>query len=144
MTPTASEVHARLIDLWPLTRDRIDEALRYIDPGVVDHRGGAGGDHHGIDAWRAKWEAMAGGGFFAGFRDVTVKVEQNVADGEFSVNRYTSSGTQLSTGRSYAVTSMDMIRVRDGRVVEHWALMDVTARAAQLSPGAAEQPPVGT
>jgi predicted ester cyclase len=144
MTPTASEVHARLIDLWPLTRDRIDEALQYIDPGVVDHRGGAGGDHHGIDAWRAKWEAMAGDGFFAGFRDVTVKVEQNVADGEFSVNRYTSSGTQLSTGRSYAVTSMDMIRVRDGRVVEHWALMDVTARAAQLSPGAAEQRPAGT
>jgi len=28
MTPTASEVHARLIDLWPLTRDRIDWAQR--------------------------------------------------------------------------------------------------------------------
>jgi predicted ester cyclase len=133
MTP--AEVHARLIELW--TARRLDDGLRYLDPDVVDHRGGAGGDHHGIDAWRAKWAAMAGGAFFAGFRDVAVRVERNVADGEFSVNRYTSSGTQVSTGRSYAVTSMDMIRVRDGLVVEHWALMDVTARAAQLSPPAA-------
>ncbi|MEV6646608.1 nuclear transport factor 2 family protein [Amycolatopsis sp. NPDC051371] len=138
MTP--AEVHARLIELW--TAGRLDDGLSYLDPDVVDHRGGAGGDHHGIDAWRAKWEAMAGGAFFADFRDVAVRVERNVADGEFSVNRYTSSGTQLSTGRSYAVTSMDMIRVRDGLVVEHWALMDVTARAAQLSPPAAE--PSGT
>jgi len=132
MTPSA--VHARLVELW--TTGRLTEGLRYIDPDVVDHRG-AGGDHHGIDAWRAKWAAMADGDFFADFRDVTVRVEQNVADGEYSVNRYTSSGTQISTGRSYAVTSMDMIRVRDGRVVEHWALTDVTARDAQLSPGPA-------
>ena len=115
MTP--SEVHARLVELW--TAGRFEEGLRYIDPDVVDHRGGTAGDHHGVDAWRAKWDQKA---------DVAVKIEQNVSEGEFSVNRYTSSGP------GYAVTSMDMIRVRDGRVVEHWALMDVTARAAQLSP----------
>ncbi len=113
MTP--SEVHARLVELW--TAGRFEEGLRHIDPDVVDHRGGTAGDHHGIDAWRAKWDQKA---------DVSVKIEQNVTEGEFSVNRYTSSGP------GYAVTSMDMIRVRDDRVVEHWALMDVTARAAQL------------
>ncbi|WP_372666875.1 ester cyclase [Amycolatopsis kentuckyensis] len=131
----AAEVHRRLIALTPFTAESVAEGLRYIDPDVVDHRGGAGGDHHGIDAWRAKWEAMLDGGIFAGFRDIGVRVEQNVAAGEFSVNRYTSTGTEIATGRSYAVTSMDMIRVRDGRVVEHWALMDVTDRAAQLAPG---------
>ena len=115
MTPP--EVHARLVELW--TAGRFEEGLRHIDPDVVDHRGGTAGDHHGIDAWRAKWNQKS---------DVTVKIEQNVSDGEFSVNRYTSSGP------GYVVTSMDMVRVRDGRVVEHWALMDVTARAAQLSP----------
>ncbi|MFJ9786026.1 nuclear transport factor 2 family protein [Amycolatopsis sp. NPDC101161] len=131
----AAEVHRRLVALTPFTAESVEEGLRYIDPEVVDHRGGAGGDHHGIDAWRAKWEAMLDGGIFAGFRDIGVRVEQNVAAGEFSVNRYTSTGTEISTGRGYAVTSMDMIRVRDGRVVEHWALMDVTDRAAQLAPG---------
>jgi predicted SnoaL-like aldol condensation-catalyzing enzyme len=114
MTP--SEVHARLVELW--TAGRFEEGLRYVDPDVVDHRGGTAGDHHGIDAWRAKWDRKA---------DVAVTIEQNVSEGEFSVNRYTSSGP------GYAVTSLDMVRVRDDRVVEHWALMDVTARAAQLS-----------
>ncbi|WIX74836.1 ester cyclase [Amycolatopsis carbonis] len=66
---------------------------------------------------------------------MAVRVEQNVSDGEFSENRYTSTGTQVSTGRSYAVTSMDMVRVHDGRIVEHWAIMDVTDRAAQLRAG---------
>ncbi|WP_410575292.1 nuclear transport factor 2 family protein [Amycolatopsis sp. cmx-4-61] len=118
MTP--SEVHARLVELW--TAGRFEEGLSFIDADVVDHRGGTAGDHRGIDAWRAKWEQMA---------DVAVKVEQNVSEGEFSVNRYSSSGP------GYVVTGMDMIRVRDDRIVEHWALMDVTARAAQLSAGQA-------
>lgn len=128
----AAEVHQALVGLTPFTAESVAEGLRYIDPDVVDHRGGTFGDHHGIDAWRDKWEMMARGEFFADFRDVAVRVEQNVSDGEISVNRYTSSGTQISTGRRYAVTSMDMIRVQDGRVVEHWALQDVTAKAAQL------------
>lgn len=114
MTP--SEVHHRLVELW--TAGRFEEGLRLIDDDVVDHRGGTAGDHHGIDAWRAKWAQKP---------DAAVRIEQNVAEGEFSVNRY------LSSGPGYAVTSMDMVRVRDDRVVEHWALMDLAARAAQVS-----------
>ncbi|MFI5612792.1 ester cyclase [Amycolatopsis sp. NPDC051903] len=124
---TPAEVHRRIVEAA-----FTEEGLQYLDPDVVDHRGGAGGDHVGIAAWREKWAAISRGEFLADVRDLSVRVEQNVSDGEFSVNRYTSSGTQISTGRRYAVTSMDMIRVRGGRIVEHWALMDVTARAAQL------------
>ncbi|MEV6899900.1 ester cyclase [Amycolatopsis sp. NPDC051372] len=128
---TPAEVHRRIVETA-----FTEEGLKYVDPDVIDHRGGAGGDHVGIAAWREKWAAISRGEFLADFRDLAVRVEQNVSDGEFSVNRYTSTGTQVSTGRSYAVTSMDMVRVRDGRIVEHWALMDVTDRAAQLRAGA--------
>ncbi|MEW2503311.1 MULTISPECIES: ester cyclase [unclassified Amycolatopsis] len=128
---TPAEVHRRIVETA-----FTEEGLKYVDPDVIDHRGGAGGDHVGIAAWREKWAAISRGEFLADFRDLAVRVEQNVSDGEFSVNRYTSTGTQVSTGRSYAVTSMDMVRVRDGRIVEHWALMDVTDRAAQLRGGA--------
>ncbi|MET7999176.1 ester cyclase [Amycolatopsis sp. NPDC005232] len=128
---TPPEVHRRIVETA-----FTEEGLKYVDPDVIDHRGGAGGDHVGIAAWREKWAAISRGEFLANFRDLAVRVEQNVSDGEFSVNRYTSTGTQASTGRSYAVTSMDMVRVRDGRIVEHWALMDVTDRAAQLRAGA--------
>lgn len=54
---------------------------------------------------------------------MSVQVEQNVAAGEFSVNRYRVRGKHLD-GREFDVLGIDMIRVRDGKIVEHWALMD--------------------
>lgn len=128
----ASTVHRLLLEKYgDVLEGRLDDALQLIDPDVVDHRGGSAGDHHGIDAWRKKWEGFATGE--AGFHDVSVVVQQNVASQDTSVNRYLSSGTQTATGRSYAVALMDMIKVRDGRVIEHWAIQDQDAVRHQLS-----------
>jgi len=114
----AANVHRRLIELHPdLMAGRLDEALTLVDQEVIDHRGGAEGDHHGFAAWRAKWERMAAGPF----RDVGLTVERTLADGDVSVNRYTFAGP------GYQVTGMDMIRVRDQKVVEHWAVLDTDA-----------------
>lgn len=111
----AAAVHRRLIELYPeLVAGRLDEALTLIDQDVVDHRGGAAGTHLGIAAWLAKWAGMAGS-------DVSVTVEQNVAHGDISVNRYAVRGP------GYEVTGIDMIRVRHGRLVEHWAVLDTEA-----------------
>lgn len=122
----AAEVHRRILDLG--AAGRREEALALIHPDVVDHRGGVRGDHHGVAAWRDKWEHM-----YDGFRDVSTTVEQNVASGDYSVNRYTIRGTEIASGRSYEVTGIDMIRVQDGRLTEHWALLDATAMRHQLS-----------
>lgn len=111
----AAEVHREIVDRY--LAGRHDEALELLDPDVVDHRGGADGDHHGVGAWREKWERTASGPF----QDMTVTVEQNVATDDISVNRYTF------TGPGFQVTGLDMVRVRDGRVVEHWALLDTEA-----------------
>jgi predicted SnoaL-like aldol condensation-catalyzing enzyme len=133
-----ADVHRQLVELYPelLASGRLDAGLAFIDPDVIDHRGGADGDHRGRAAWRQKWERMAARGY--GFTDPSVTIEQNVAAGDISVNRYTSRGTDPATGRRFAVTSMDMVRVRDGRVVEHWAVMDAAAIRHQLS--AASEP----
>ena len=132
----AADVHRRLVELYPqlLATGQFDAGLALIDPDVIDHRGGTDGDHRGRAAWRQKWERLAAGGY--GVTGMSVTVEQNVAAGDISVNRYISRGTDPATGRSYAVTSMDMVRVRDGRVVEHWAVMDSTSRRHQLSAAA--------
>jgi predicted ester cyclase len=122
----AAEVHRRVVDLTGA--GRWTEALTLIDPGVIDHRGGTSGDHHGLAAWRQKWQHM-----YDGLRDVSVTIEQNVAAGDFSANRYTVRGTEAASGRGYEVTGIDMIRVRHGKIVEHWALLDVTAMRHQLS-----------
>jgi hypothetical protein len=54
------EVHHRLVEAWnDVLAGRVDEALELIDPEIVDHRGGAEGDHVGREAWRRKWEGFA-------------------------------------------------------------------------------------
>jgi predicted ester cyclase len=105
----------------------LDEALTLIAPDVIDHRGGADGDHIGRDAWQEKWEQAA-----QQFGGVTVTVEHNVSAGDTSANRYRMRGMDPASGRSYEVTGLDMVRVRNGQIVEHWALLDQAALAAQL------------
>jgi ketosteroid isomerase-like protein len=62
-------------------------------------------------------------------------IERNVASGDFSVNRYTLRGTHTASGRGYEVTGLDMIRVRGGKLAEHWALLDSAAMRHQLGLG---------
>lgn len=121
-TPVASpaEVHRRIVELHGAGRH--EEALALIDPDAIDHRGGARGDRQGVAAWREKWEHMDD--------DVQLTIECGVASGDFSVHRYTVRGT--ASGRRYEVTGIDMVRVRDGRIVDHWALLDSAAMRHQL------------
>jgi ketosteroid isomerase-like protein len=126
--PDAPTVHRRILDLYPdVLAGRMDEALALVDPDVVDHRGGTDGDHHGIAAWRAKWERIGDG-----FHNLSATIEHNVGAGDTSVNRYTLRGTHTESGRSYEIGGLDMVRVRDGRVVEHWAFGDWELMRHQL------------
>ena len=127
----APAVHRRILELYPavVAGTALEEALELIDPDVVDHRGGLDGDHHGRDAWRTKWEGLGS----AGFHDLSATVEQNVAAGDISTNRYTLRGTHTASGCRYEIGGLDMIRVRDGRVVEHWAFGDRDLMRHQLA-----------
>jgi predicted ester cyclase len=126
----AAEVHRRAVLLYPaILAGDYDESLPLIHQDVVDHRGGAAGDHVGKDAWRAKYRWLRERSDIC---DVSVTVEQTLSVGDISVNRYTSRGTDPRTGRRFAVTSMDMIRVVDGQIIEHWALQDQQAIRHQL------------
>ncbi|GAA3241293.1 ester cyclase [Nonomuraea helvata] len=125
---TAGDVHRRIIELYKA--GRWEEGLAFIDPDVVDHRGGTDGDHHGLAAWKDKWERAFSGG--TGFHDMSVTVEQNISTDDLSANVYLSSGTHTASGRRYEVRGIDMIRVRDGRIVEHWAIRDAVAMRHQL------------
>ncbi|MFJ2832724.1 ester cyclase [Streptomyces sp. NPDC087263] len=128
--PGPGEIHRRIVESYAqVLEGRLEDALTLVGPEVVDHRGGTEGDHRGRDAWRQKWESMGAG---SAFHDVSVTIEQNVVSGDTSVNRYTSRGTHTESGRRYEVLGMDMVRVRNGRIVEHWALRDADAMRDQL------------
>jgi ketosteroid isomerase-like protein len=129
--PGPGETHRRSVESFAqVLEGRFEDALKLIDPEVVDHRGGIQGDHRGREAWRQKWKEQASAG--SEFHDVSVTIEQNVVSGDTSVNRYTVRGTHTDSGRSYEVLGLDMVRVCNGRIVEHWALLDADAMRDQL------------
>jgi predicted ester cyclase len=128
-TAGPAEVHRRVVEAYDqVLAGQLDAALALLDPDVIDHRGGLDGDHHGLEAWRQKWERARR----SGFHDVSATIEHNVEAGDTSVNRYTLAGTHTTSGRRYEVLGLDMVRVRNGKVVEHWALLDSVAMRAQL------------
>jgi len=75
------------------------------------------------DDWRRKWESMRDA-----CPDLEIVTEQSVTEGEWIAHRYLLRGThtgdflgQPPTGAPFEVHGLDMVRVRDGQLVEHWA-----------------------
>jgi steroid delta-isomerase-like uncharacterized protein len=82
--------------------------------------------------------------FFATFRDafpdVTVTIDDIVADDDGVAVATTFTGTHsadllgmAATGANVAVTGIDMVRIADGKIVEHRGLTDMVGLMRQLS-----------
>jgi steroid delta-isomerase-like uncharacterized protein len=82
--------------------------------------------------------------FFAMFRDAfpdaAVAIDELVAEGDRVAVATTLTGTHegelmgvAPTGRSVAVTGIDIVRIEDGRIVEHRGLTDIVGLMRQLS-----------
>jgi predicted ester cyclase len=98
-----------------------DAAVQYIAPQSLDQ-----GVESDREQWRRKWE-----GIVAGVPDFAVTALRSVENGEWVANQYRISGTHTGdffgrppTGQRFEVTGMDMVRVVDGRVVEHWVVAE--------------------
>jgi predicted SnoaL-like aldol condensation-catalyzing enzyme len=81
-----------------------------------------------------------------GFPDLHAEIHDQLVDGEKVVTRKTFRGTHRGelmgvapTGRDVAWDVIDIVRVRDGLMVEHWNVVDALALMTQLGavPGAA-------
>ena len=84
------------------------------------------GQHATREDWRRKWELMR-----TGCPDLSVTTEHSVESGEWVTNRYTIRGTHTGdffglppTGRHFEVNGIDMVRVRNGQVTEHWVVAE--------------------
>jgi predicted SnoaL-like aldol condensation-catalyzing enzyme len=101
-----------------------DRALSLIADGAVNH-GPPPTDS--LDAWRQTWIASK-----SAFPDMQANVEQVIEQGDMVCRRLRVTGTHVETGSRVDVLGMDMVRVVDGKLVEHWALMDANGMAQQL------------
>lgn len=82
------------------------------------------------------------------FPDFKATIEDIIAEGNKVVIRMTWSGTQKGefmgiapTGKSVSIGVIDIIRIADGKLVEHWGQMDSMGMMQQL--GAIPAPEAG-
>lgn len=90
-----------------------DTALTFIAPDAVDHSPlpGAPTGHAG---WRRKWQELV-----VNAGQIRTTVAQRVAAGDTVATRYAVHAAD--TGQLIGF-GLDMLRVADGRIVEHWGL----------------------
>jgi steroid delta-isomerase-like uncharacterized protein len=76
---------------------------------------------------------------FAAFPDLKVEIHDQIEAGDKVATRKTFSGTHLGelmgiapTGRSVEWDVIDIVRLRDGKMVEHWNVADVFGMVTQL------------
>ena len=103
-------------------RGNIDETWKtYVAEDLIVH------PPSGVRLDRESWLTMEKA-LFAAFEDVDVKVLEQVAEGDMVASRWSLTARQRaefmgvpSRGRTATVTGILMDRVRDGKIVEHWA-----------------------
>jgi predicted ester cyclase len=81
--------------------------------------------------------------FFTGLRsafpDLQYVIDETIAEGDLVVNRATAQGTMKgdflgmpATGKHATWTEMHMVRIVNGKIVEHWANIDQLGMLQQL------------
>jgi steroid delta-isomerase-like uncharacterized protein len=77
--------------------------------------------------------------FAAAYPDAHYTVDDMIAEGDQVVTKKTLSGTNQgdfagipATGKHVTLQFVDIMRVRDGRIVEHWLCMDQLSWMQQL------------
>lgn len=106
---------------------------RLFDENYVEHNP-APGFAAGIQGLKDIMEA-----FFSGFPDLKLTTNQMIAEGDIVCAAMATEGTQSgefmgipASGKKISVTDMHMVRVVDGKVVEHCIMADSTAMMQQL------------
>jgi steroid delta-isomerase-like uncharacterized protein len=95
----------------------------------------------------AGWQAFLAA-FWAGFPDCRLVLEDLLAEGDRVAARWTFRGTHAGgflgiapTGKPVSMSAIEVNRVADGKVVEHWVALDQLGLLQQL--GAVPAPEEG-
>lgn len=113
-----------------------DHKLELIDelfsPAFVDHYAGS------TPPYREGTKRFLGM-IFTAFPDVRATIHEQTADGDKVWTRKTFHGTHSgpfmgtpATGRPIAVEVMDIFRIENGRIAEHWGVSDMLSLLQQI------------
>jgi steroid delta-isomerase-like uncharacterized protein len=112
--------------------DLVDE---FVTEDIIDHEEGLPGQPPGREG--VKFFANA---FREAFPDIRVKtIDATMVDGNLEAAHALMTGTQegdlmgvAATGKTVEIESVDIIRVEDGKVAEHWGVTDTMSLMQQL------------
>ena len=114
-----------------------DTMGRFLANDFVDHNPNPGQAPGGNGAMHAIDE------MYKAFPDLKMQVQQVVAEGDWVAARVfvvgTHKGTWMgiaATGKPFRVGGIDMLKVKNGQVVERWGFFDTQSLQQQLSPPA--------
>lgn len=112
---------------------RLDRVGEFVRPDIVDHSA-MPGMPGGIEGVKAILGAIR-----QAFPDHDAKVVHMAADGDLVATYKTFTGTHRGdffglppTGRRVTIRVMDFVRYRDGKVAEHWNIIDQAGLMQQL------------
>ena len=122
------------------TRGELEAVDEYLAPEFVDHNPSIPGQAGDRESMRS-----AGAVFRAAFPDWRSTVEDLIAVDDKVVERFTARGTHQAelmhippTGRAVALSGINIFRLRNGKIVERWGVLDQLGLMQQL--GAASTP----
>ena len=125
-----------------LFRRFIDEVLNAKNPEMIDELiGDPFTDHNPPPDTAPGREGMKQmmSMFFSAFPDLHVSIDQLIAEGDFVAGRMTNSGTHQGefmgiapTGKRILFSEIHIVRIANGKAVEHWGNQDDLAMRQQL------------
>jgi steroid delta-isomerase-like uncharacterized protein len=116
------------------TRGELEAVDTYLAPEFVDHNPTIPGETGDRNSMRSASQI-----FRAAFPDWQSKVEDLIAVDDKVVERFTAQGTHQGelmhippTGRTVTLTGINIFRLRDGKIIERWGVLDQLALMQQL------------
>lgn len=123
----------RLIDEG-FSGGRLDVADEVIDPAMVEHQDYGPGHAEGAEGVKAVIASLR-----RAFPDFRLEIEDIAVAGDVAWSRNVATGTNDGpfmghppTGRTMRIDVIDVVRVRDGRITEHWGVPDRLGVLQQL------------
>jgi steroid delta-isomerase-like uncharacterized protein len=129
MSDQHRELVQRFVDM--VNSHDVSSMAEHTLPGHIDHNPVVA---DGIEANTAFWQQI-----FAAFPDITLVVHDLVVEDDRVAGRFEYSGTHRgtffgveATGKPLSFQSIDIWRVQDGLLAEHWDQLDMAGMFRQL------------
>ena len=126
---SATDKNKALVDRFyeeVFNQHNVDAAGEFIATDAVSHASPPGAPG-GLEGAKQMFTM-----FFATFPDLKVTAKDMIAEGDKVAIRYTMTGTHkgdfmgiAATGKTVTITGIEIVRVAEGKVVEHWDASDM-------------------